>query len=250
MIKIDKLKEYFKRDGYIFIPGFLNETEVKQIEDKIKEYIIHVVPKMSSSHVFYEDKSDKNSLKQLQDLQIYDPFFSEILYNSRFEEIAKMLLEVKVIGKTIEYFNKPPKIGKPTPPHQDGYYFNLKPPQAITMWMALENVDLENGCLRYIPGSHLTGMRQHGRSQTIGFSQGITDYNDQDRMNEEVFPVKPGDLLIHHSLTIHRADGNKSNTRSRKAIGLIYFDHAAKEDIRTKEAYQKMLKAGPAELEN
>lgn len=240
--KMSELKKSFEQDGYIFIPGFLSNKEVNEIRKQLDVFIEKVVPTMPAEHKFYEDKSDEKTLKQLQDLHNYNPFFSEVLNKSRFQQIAEVLLEDKVIGKNLEYFNKPPKIGKPTPPHQDGYYFMLNPPKAVTMWVALEDVDEENGCVRYIKGSHLTGMRPHGKTQTLGFSQGITDYGDEDYSAEIAFPANPGDLLIHHALTIHRADGNKSDTRTRKALGLIYFGESAKEDTVAKKAYQQNLK--------
>jgi phytanoyl-CoA hydroxylase len=236
-----QIKTDFEKDGYVFLPGFLGKEEVDDINNKLKEFINDKVPHMPFNHVFYEDNNDHATLKQLQDLHVHDPFFAGILKGSEFEKIAEVLLEEKVIGKNLEYFNKPPKIGKPTPPHQDGYYFMLKPPQAITMWMALENADEENGCVRYIKGSHLKGMRPHGKTQTLGFSQGIIDYGEKDFASEIPFPAKPGDLLIHHAMTIHRADGNKSETRSRKALGFIYFGESAKEDAEAKKAYQKLL---------
>jgi phytanoyl-CoA hydroxylase len=216
--------------------------EVEQINIALEKFIKEVVPTMPSERVFYENKNDHTTLKQLQDIQVFDAFFSTILFNSEFEKTAELLLGEKVIGKTLEYFNKPPKIGKPTPPHQDGYYFMLKPSNAVTMWLALENADEANGCIRYIRGSHLKGMRPHGRTRTQGFSQGITDYGSEDFTAEVSLPAKAGDLLIHHSLTIHRADGNTSDSRSRKALGFIYFGESAKEDVKAKEAYQKMLK--------
>lgn len=239
-----KIKESFDRDGYVFLPGFLDLKEIDAINGELTEYIKKSVPEMPANHVFYEDKNDPDTLKQLQDLHVHNPFFSEILTGSRFERIAEILLGEKVIGKNLEYFNKPQRIGKPTPPHQDNYYFMLEPPKAVTMWMALENVDEENGCVRYIRGSHLKGMRPHSRSQTLGFSQAITDYGEMENRTDEVaFPAKPGDLLIHHSMTIHRADGNKSETRSRKALGFIYFGESAKEDKEAKKAYQELLNA-------
>ena len=110
------------------------------------------------------------------------------------------------------------------------------------MWLALEEVDEENGCVRYVRGSHLKAMRPHGRTKTAGFSQGITDYGtDNDRSNEVAIPATAGDLLIHHAMTIHRADGNQSATRTRRALGFIYFSVAAKEDKVAKEAYLKLL---------
>ncbi len=234
------IKKTYDRDGYVFIHGLLSQEEVVDINRELVVYINNTIPEMPSNLVFYEDENDQTTLKQLQDIHKYNAFFERILKGSPFEEIARALMVENVIGKSLEYFNKPKGIGKPTPPHQDGYYFMLNPPQAITMWLALEKADEENGCVRYIKGSHLTGMRPHGRTATLGFSQEITDYADQDFAAEIPFPAQPGDLLIHHALTIHRADGNPSN-RSRRALGFIYFGESAKEDIEAKKKYQHKL---------
>jgi phytanoyl-CoA hydroxylase len=241
--EILKMKLRFNEDGYLFLPGFLDPGEVALINNKLDQFIKERVPGLQSGHVFYEDNTDSSTLKQLQDLHTYDPFFSGMLFDSKFKEIAQILLNDEVIGKNLEYFNKPPRIGKPTPPHQDNYYFMLNPSSAVTMWMALENADTENGCVRYIKGSHLKGMRVHGKTKTPGFSQGISDYGEQEDLKTEeiAFPAKPGDLLIHHAMTIHRADGNRSSSRSRKAVGFIYFGQSAKEDLAAKSAYQKLL---------
>jgi hypothetical protein len=54
---------------------------------------------------------------------------------------------------------------------QDGFYFHIKPNKAVTMWMALDAADEENGCLVYTTGSHKTGIRPHQASGVLGFSQ-------------------------------------------------------------------------------
>jgi phytanoyl-CoA hydroxylase len=237
------IKEEFQKDGYVFIPDFLTIDEVQKIGQNFNRVLKDVVPNMPQKDVFYEDKDKENvsTLKQLSELQIHDQFFNDVLMSSMFRELAELLLEDRVISKNIAYFNKPPLIGKPTPPHQDGYYFMLNPSVALTMWMPLEPVDYENGCVKYVKGSHLKGMRPHLRTKTLGFSQGIIDFGTDDTANEVSFPSKPGDLLVHHSLTIHRAEGNTSDTRSRKALGLIYYGESAKEDIVAQMEYQKKL---------
>ena len=123
----------------------------------------------------------------------------------------------------MQYFDKPPGNNSPTPAHQDGYYFMLEPNQAVTMWLALDDVDQENGCVRYLPSSQRPELRPHGQTDTLGFSQGILDYSDLDRSNEEAMVGRPGDLLVHHALTVHRADENRSKDRHRRSIGLIYY---------------------------
>lgn len=168
-------------------------------------------------------------------------FFEQLFLKSRFFALAEHLLGRPALGKNMQYFNKPPGIGAPTPPHQDGYYWKITPMEGLTMWLALEDVDEENGCVRYVPGSHRRGFRSHGKTGTLGFSQGITDYGPADTAVEVCMNAKPGDLLVHDAYTIHRADGNHSTTRTRQALGFIYFSARAREDTTAVRDYQSNL---------
>lgn len=237
-----KIKEDFHKNGFVVLPGFMSSKEMDILTEKLDQFIKEIVPTMPAEHAFFEDKNNPDTLKQLFYLHSYERYFEKLLQESKFEQLAKLVLEDEVIPKNLEFFNKPPKIGKPTPPHQDNYYFMLNPPAAVTMWLALEDVDFENGCVRYVKGSHLQGMRPHGKSQIFGFSQTIVDFGTEDDIaNEVAVPAKKGDLLIHHSMTIHRAEGNTSETRSRKAFGFLYWGESAKEDMETKEAYRAQI---------
>jgi phytanoyl-CoA hydroxylase len=172
----------------------------------------------------------------------HDGWFREQFESGRPRQLAETLLGGPVVPKNLQYFNKPPGVGQPTPPHQDGYYFKIEPCEALTMWLALDPVDEENGCVRYLSGSHRRGMRPHGKTKTLGFSQGILDYpSEEDRAAERAEPAAPGDLLAHGALTIHRADGNHSKTRHRRALGFIYYSERAREDGTGHAAYQKAL---------
>ncbi|MDN3688778.1 phytanoyl-CoA dioxygenase family protein [Cyclobacterium jeungdonense] len=237
-----KLTQQFLSDGYLYLPGFLSRTQVDEINETLAAFIQHQLSDMAPEHVKYEVPGDPGSLKMLQDLQAYSPLFERLLLDSSFSQLAETVLGEQVVGKTLEYFNKPAKIGKATPPHQDGYYFMLEPMSAVTMWLALEEVDEQNGWVSYVKGSHKKGMRPHGATQTVGFSQGIVDFGQPSDLEDEVFfPAKPGDLLLHHALTIHRAAPNTHPERSRKAMGWIYFGKSAKEDVEAKQAYVKSL---------
>ncbi len=238
----EQIRKDFERDGYVFIPAFFNADQVTAVKWELERYITEVVPGMPANHVMYEDMTNPATLKQMQDMQKYSTFFNDLMCGSEMEKLAEAVLGEKVIGKNVEYFNKPPRIGKSTPPHQDAYYFNIKPTEAVTMWMALEDADDENGCVSYLVGSHKKGMRPHGRTSTIGFSQSITDYGTaEDMASLKKFPANPGDLLIHHAMTVHAAGPNTTESRSRKALGLIYFGESAQPDLEAKEAYMKAL---------
>ena len=232
----------FDRDGFVAMPGFLDSAAITELRDEIDRFISDAVPGLPNEHVFYEDKSSSRSLKQIQQLWQHDDFFQRLMIDSPFYELAERLLDGPVVPKNMQYFNKPPAIGQATPPHQDGYYFKLEPCAALTMWLALDPADDENGCVRYVRGSNLRGMRAHGTTGTLGFSQGIVDFpKPQDEANEVAYFAEPGDLLVHHALTIHRAGANNSVARSRRAIGFIYYSATARENADAAHAYQQSL---------
>jgi phytanoyl-CoA hydroxylase len=237
-----RIKADYDRDGYVRLPGFLKPDELKILVANLDRYVEEVVPGLANTEVFYEDKAQSNSLKQLIRMCEHDAFFRDMMDNSDFTRLAELLLGRKTSSRNMQFFNKPPKIGLPTPPHQDGWYWRIEPCEGLTMWLALEEVDEENGCVRYATGSHLKGMRTHSRTNTLGFSQGITDFPGAvDKANEVVMTAQPGDLLVHDAKTVHWADGNTSEARTRKAMGLVYFSDRAVADTVAQAAYQKKL---------
>ena len=194
--------------------GFLNADEVAALQKELDRYINVVAPKLPASDVMYEDKQNPQTLKQLARIRQHDAYFADLISQPKWEGLAELLLADGAVPQELEWFNKPPVVGKPTPPHQDGYYFMLEPNEAVTMWLALDPVDEGNGCMRYIPRSQDQAMRPHARTGVLGFSQGITDYGDADRAAEIPIRAKPGDLLVHHSMTIHRAEANPEQSES------------------------------------
>lgn len=261
----------YRDNGYIRYKDFLSPTEVELVKKAVQEIIYSQLPILPPEHKFFENLNDPSTLKQIQSLASYHPTI-QALALTKCRDLALYILSengtrpnVTVECVNQQYFNKPPQNSAPTPPHQDGAYFLLTPPEALTIWIALEYVDEENGCVRYIPGSHrnpeeeeekykkknndnennvpnIRYYRNHGPSGILGFSRAITDYNDTDRSKEIIQIANPGDLIAHHALTIHRADGNRSMDRTRQAIGLIYYSSLAKEDTVAKQAYQEKLK--------
>jgi phytanoyl-CoA hydroxylase len=239
------LKSDFDRDGYIAIKPLFDAAKMAEINREFDRYVDACVPQMTDTEVFYEEKGAKGTLKQMQNMQHYDAYFRALLETDAIRDLAEAMLGERARAVNLEYFNKPAGIGKPTPPHQDGYYFHFNPPAAVTGWLALERVDPENGCIHYVRGSHkIDGYRPHGRSEILGFSQGITDFGtDDDKANTVAFPGDAGTFLMHHSKTIHWAGPNTSPSRARRALGFVYFGESAKVDQAARDAYQARLAA-------
>jgi len=232
-------KQHFDRHGFVIIKKLLKPTEFVELSRQLDRYIRDVVPTLSDADAFYQDHSRPETLKQLQRMAC-DPFFRDYMRHPRWTELAQSLVGESVAADQPEWFNKPSGTTHVTPPHQDNFYFSLAPANVVTIWLALDSVDAENGCLRYVDGSHLRGLRSHVKSKILGFSQGINDYASDDFTREVAVPLEPGDAVAHHGMTIHRADANLSVTRQRRSFAMVFRGVSCRRD---EAAYEKYLSA-------
>jgi phytanoyl-CoA hydroxylase len=244
----DRFKEPFEHDGFVIVRQLLSPSEFDDLRASLDPYIREVVPTLPDSHAFYDAKGRPETLKQMQHMGAADPFFNAYRQQPKWLGLAQALLGEEVEVQEPEWFNKPPGTNHFTPPHQDNYYFNLKPAQVLTIWMALDPVDDGNGCLRYVAGSHRRGIRPHGRSNVLGFSQGITDYGPDDEAREVAIHLQPGDVVVHHGNTIHRADANRSTTRNRRAFAMVCRGASCRRDEEAYNRYLAALKAQHAQM--
>lgn len=234
--------EAFDRDGFVVVPGFLTGDEFEELKRNLERYISDVVPSLPGTEAFYQDPNQPQTLKQLQRME-RDSYFEAMMSQPRWIELAEALL-----GEPCEYhggpawFNKPPNTEHSTPPHQDNYYFKFHPPLALTIWLALEPIEEENGCLRYVPGSHKRAIRPHGRSSVLGFSQCVVDWSAEDEAAEIRVEVPAGDAVVHHSQIIHRADANRSTMRHRRAYAHVLKAIRAKRDESALAEYNAALR--------
>ena len=230
----------YQEHGFVVVRDFMDPKVLNELQDELDRYIREVVPTLSPERAFYQDRSRPETLKQLNSLE-NDTYFDAFRQCSDWRDLAATLLEEEVVPKQPQWFNKPPGTEHPTPPHQDNYYFCLTPNTSITLWLALDPIDQENGCLRYLPGSHRHGIQEHGASRVLGFSQGIEHYGAKEIAREVEICCQPGDLLAHHGETIHRADPNRSRDRHRRAFAVVYYTESAVRDEVAYQAYQARL---------
>jgi len=133
-----------------------------------------------------------------------------------------------------KWLNKPPvpalEARRATPPHQDAQYFataGAELPRLCSVWIALDAVDEENGCLRYMPFSHRSGLLPHMPGGPVGFSQQLKigpSVKDTPWLEVEEQPavLEPGDAVLHEGCVVHRAGANMSADRQRRALGVVY----------------------------
>lgn len=242
-LDLQGLRASYREAGFVSIPDFLDEAEMATLRAEMQRVIDEVVSRMPASEVYREHRDDDASLKQLQRLHVHDASLAPYLASGPFADLAEILLGERPAPQNLQYFDKAPGNNRPTPPHQDGAYFPIEPMRAVTIWLALDDVAVEQGCVRYVRGSHRRGLRRHERGGTLGFSREIVDYGPEDAVREECFPCRAGHVIAHDARTIHRADGNSSRDRHRRALGFIYYAASCTVDQQAREQYQRRLDA-------
>ena len=240
--QINQLKESFQQNGYVVVPNFLDTNELSTVQKNIERLIEITHKKRNYEHAFYANKHDKNSLKQLHRIE-EDDFFKNYSTSPRWSSLASVLLDEKVEpALALEWFNKPPNYFHETPPHQDNFYFCFEPPHALTIWLALDHANEQTGCLYFIPGSHLRGIRPHQLSGNLGFSQTIVDFTEEDQQTGVAVTANPGDAVIHHAETIHWAGSNQTTDQHRAALAMVFKSATCQRNQQRFEAYQQSAK--------
>lgn len=236
-------KQEYSEEGYTKYASFFTKDEIIRMNS-----IINVLQKTLpiSDEVFDESKTGK--IKQIQYLHKKHIVFQELL--ERMRTIGKELIghnNFKVLN--MQLFEKHPEISKPTRSHQDNAYFQLKPTTPLTIWIALDDIDEENGCLYYAPRSHLRPTNKHSRyhkhttfrirSGVPGLSLCLHEHPEETDVKEE---VKAGDVLVHNCNTIHRAGKNNSKDRRRRAIGIVFIPDECEKDPLLEKYHKERLK--------
>lgn len=125
------------------------------------------------------------------------------------------------IGPNVDlYWNqtvfKHPEGEKIFPWHQDDAYTEVDPAPYLTLWLAVNDVTLENGCISVLPGSHKSGLRPHQQSPI-----GLTGYSADAPDQGVAVPVPVGSVICFWSLTMHKSAPNRSQGM-RKAYIIQY----------------------------
>ena len=148
--------------------------------------------------------------------------FLELARDPQLVELVSGVIGEDVIRWGCHVFCKPPVDGFETPWHQDGHYWPIRPLATCTVWVALEESKIENGCLRVIPGSHAAKQLHphlHEDRTDLTLNQRMADVDEAAAVDIE---LQPGEMSLHDVYMIHGARPNTS-TKRRTGVALRYM---------------------------
>jgi hypothetical protein len=205
----------FRKDGYIYPAGFLDSDKIKQL------YFDHLIE--------FSKSESRRSTTALTHYKLIDPsvnphFYCLEIWNTIFntsitEDVLKLLGEDAVcISSTL--VAKPPKSNIYVTPHQDRLYWGLKKAKGLSVWLAITDSNINNGCIRIIKGTH----RKLYRHNYIQDEKNLTPLGEHIPLElfknheEIVLNLKKGEYSIHDCNIVHYSLKNESDSWR---IGLV-----------------------------
>jgi len=222
--------DFFNRNGYLSNVRLLDEAQVEQLNEELVEIMDEGHPKHHLLYEFHSNESadpDRIIFHSLGHWRM-TPGFHDILWNPAFVMAAHQLLGYRPVRFWHDQlFCKPAKHGGVVAWHQDySYWTRSVPMQHLTIWVGLDDSTEENGCLRYVPGSHRWGFL--GKPALTGEMDGLKAFLERDQQDEleRSIPVvmKKGHATFHHPLLVHGSFKNNSDRPRRASVLNVFAD--------------------------
>lgn len=222
--------DFYQQNGYLVIEDFLGAEELAHWRNSVSEAITERKGiKIPGKSVMLGESDGIN-----EDAAYYSKVFDQLLNLWQTNEKMRDIMLDARIGKMAAELSGAEGIriwhdqalikrpwANPTSWHLDTPFWSFSDRRAISIWVALDDATLQNGCMYFIPGSH-----QHTSFENPGIGKNmdlIFDFYPQFRQSASVpIPVKAGSCTFHNGLTIHGAGANMT-PGFRRAMTCAYM---------------------------
>jgi hypothetical protein len=224
----------FRRDGFLAIPAITTAEELDTLRGAYDRLFDEARGWKDGSLFDLADVDRGAGLArspQLLNPSRFEPLLRDILFRTNALAMCRQLLGPKAALVFEHAIRKPPKVGAATAWHQDeAFYAAHTNYRAITVWMPLQDVTTENGCMLYMPGSHLEPLLTH---RSIGGDTRIHGLEALGVPAEHAVPcpLPAGGAVFHDCRTLHCAGPNLS-AGPRRAYALGYGVRSSEHTLR------------------
>ncbi|MFC3198870.1 phytanoyl-CoA dioxygenase family protein [Parapedobacter deserti] len=222
--------DFYRENGYVVIEDFLNAEELEHWRNAVTRAIqvrngLKIPGKdvrLGEEDGINEDAAYFNNVfDQLLNLWQTSEEVRELMVDDRIGKMAADLAEVDGIRIWHDQTLIKRPWANPTSWHLDTPFWSFSDRRALSIWVALDDATLENGCLFFIPGSHKTTTFENaGIGKNMG---GIFEvYPEFKQAKSHAAVMKAGSCSFHNGLTIHGAHANMT-PGYRRAMTCAYM---------------------------
>jgi ectoine hydroxylase-related dioxygenase (phytanoyl-CoA dioxygenase family) len=214
----DEQVEFFREHGYVAFDRITTDEELDWLRDVFDELFA------TDSTTYFDvmrplGSSGPPVFPQTLFPEVHHPELRDSTYVANARHIAARLLDEPEDRLTNwgHMLDKPPGRGHQAPWHQDEAYWEPELQyHAVGAWMPLDDTDVDNGCLWFLPGSHLGGVLPHQHLGGDPRVHGLELVEAVDTSDAVPVPMRAGGVSFHHPRTLHFSRPNTTD-RPRRA---------------------------------
>lgn len=213
----------YQHNGFIVIENFLDAAELEEWRRCTEEAVSE---RLGAPTQYLTNQTDPNTFYAqvfTQCLRLADTHagMRKLIFDRRIGRMGATLAGIDGIRVWHDQALIKPPHGNHTSWHLDDPYWSFDSKNAISMWMALDDATLANGCLWYLPGTHKTA-----RYENVGIAENMaglfTVYPEWRTIDPVPGPCPAGSVVWHNGLIAHSAGPNMT-TRSRRAMTCAFM---------------------------
>ena len=224
----DDQVSFYKEYGYVTGIRLLDEPQIKLLRKELSELLN---PSHEANHLFYEFHSNESTdpattLFHALGAWRISPAFHDLLWNPAFTVPAAQLLEGPVRFWHDQIFYKPPHHGGRVAWHQDySYWTRTTPMSHLSCWIGLDDSTRENGCVRYVPGSHRWNLLPiTGLAGDMDAIRTVLSHEQLEIFKPVAIELNQGEASFHHPLMVHGSYENRTKSPRRAAVINVFRD--------------------------
>ncbi len=208
-------QDRFKSEGYVVIEGLFGPQEVEVLRDHFMDLRTEARPGDFAG----VDPGNADPLKRyprMIHMHRWDKKSFDWAIDSRINHwLTQFLGQEPFMVQTMLYYKPAGARGQAL--HQDNTYLRAQPGNCCAAWLALDDCDLENGCMQVVPGTQDLPILCTVKADT---TQSFTDVTVPLPEGKSPVPVimKAGDVLFFNGSVIHGSFPNTSADRFRRAL--------------------------------
>lgn len=201
---------HYQREGYFFPIPILSENEVADLRGRLEAFEAEQGRPIEGSH---RNKS-----------HLLFKWLDDLMRDSRILDAVEDLIGPDILCWNTIFWIKEARSPSFVSWHQDLNYWGLDAKDLVSAWLALSPALLENGCMRVLPGSHVSEMLPHVDSFHADnmLTRGQEIAVEVDESRTAAMALRPGEMSIHNVCIAHASGPNASDDR-RIGVSLHYM---------------------------
>ena len=212
-------RDFYAEQGYLMIRDAVTQDQLARLQEITNRLIEGSRAVTQDTEVYDLDTGHSAAAPRLTRIKLphkQDPFYWDLLRNSRLTEVLNDLLGPDTFLNTSKLNTKAPGGGAAVEWHQDWAFYPHTTDSLLAFGLMLEDVTEKNGPLMVIPGTHRGPVLSHHAN---GVFCGAIDPDDPlfERDKAVTLTGKAGDMTVHHVRLLHGSAPNVSD-RARKIL--------------------------------